>query len=569
MNSINTNEPKIYQKAYLMSTSKNNRPNKPDPKSPKTPKEASQAAGDSPLAKGKDSLKSILKSTSILSLGTLVSRILGFIRDVILATLLGTGFRADAFVVALKIPNLFRDLVGEGAINSAVVPVFSEYKERYKDKTFWNFVSVVFSLALIVLSVMCILGIIFAPILIRVIVPGFMAEPEKLAMTITLTRIMFPYLIFIGLTAYCMGLLFTFRSFKVTAFSASLLNVAIIISALIAGKTMAEPVFGLAIGVLVGGVLQLAVHIPPMLKAGTRLSVPKKFNHPGVLKIGRLLIPRVFGGGVYQLTVLVDNFCASLAAIVGAGGISAIYYANRIIQFPMGIFTIALASVILPSLSGLAHKKDHKSIKEMIVFSLENIFFVMCPTIIILLFLSNPLIRVLFERGEFNARSTEITSWALSFYAIGLFSFGGIKILVTAFHSMQDTKTPVLVAALCLMINASLNFILMVPLKIGGIALASSIAATVDFLILFYVMDKRLGGFDSDLFKYFLKVAAAALVTGGCVFWLWETVVITPEFVKLSLIGVFGIILYFFVSLAFRVDQSVKMCAFLRDRWQD
>ena len=277
---------------------------------------------------------------------------------------------------------------------------------------------------------------------------------------------------------------------------------------------MKEPVYGLAIGVLVGGLLQLLAQIHPMIKCGMVYQRPKTLNHPGALKIGKLLIPRVLGGGVYQMSVFLDTFCASLSSLVGPGGVSAIYYANRIIQFPMGIFSVALASAVLPTLSGLAQKNDIPSLKKTVAFSLENIFFIMCPTTVIILFLSTPIIKVLFERGQFDVYSSDITSSALAFLSIGLFSFGGIKILVTAFHALQDTKTPVKVAFICLCINAALNFILMIPLKVGGIALASAIAGTVDFLALFYILDKRLGGLDSGLLNFFAKVTFASGLIG-------------------------------------------------------
>lgn len=506
-----------------------------------------------------DSPRSIIRSTSILSVGTLASRILGFIRDVVLAKLFGTGFAADAFFVAQRIPNLFRDLVGEGATNAAVVPVLAEYKQKDDKEKFWEFVSVIFAISMMLLSIITILGIIFTPVIVRVMVPGFMADPDKLMLTIQLTKIMFPYLVFIGLTAFSFGILFTFRSFTAPAFSPCLLNIVVIISAFVSSWYMKEPIFGLAIGVLIGGVLQLAVQIKPLWALGFRLRWPKTLKHPGARKIGRLFIPRMVGSGVYQLTVLVDTFCASLQSIVGAGGISAIYYANRIIQFPMGIFSVALASAVLPSLSGMASKKDLASIKKMVTFSLENIFFIMCPTTVILLLLSNPIIRILFQRGEFDAYSTDITSSALSFYAIGLFSFGGIKILVTAFHALQDTKTPVKVAALCLGINATLNFILMVPLKVGGIALASAISGTVDFLILFYIINKRLGGVDSGLAVYFCKVLLAASVTGIFEYWMWNHWIGINEIVKLVLVGGLGVVIYMGFCLSLRVSQAHKI----------
>ena len=506
-----------------------------------------------------DSHRSLVRSTSIISLGTLGSRILGFLRDIILARLMGTGMQADAFFVALKIPNLFRDLVGEGATNAAVVPVMSEYKEKKDPQAFWHFVSVILALSLVVLSVLTILGILLSPLIVRMIVPGFMADPEKLNLTIHLTKLMFPYLVFIGLTAYGVGILSTFRSFLIPALAPCFFNLALIVSALIASRTMEEPVFGLAVGVLIGGVLQLVIHIPPLLKMGITFKWPKTLNHPGAQKIGRLLIPRMLGSGIYQFTVFIDNFCASLSHIVGPGGISAIYYANRIIQFPMGIFSIALASAVLPTLSELATKKDIPSLKKTVVFSLENIFFIMCPTTVILLLLSNPIIRILFQRGEFGAYSTDITSWTLAYYSIGLFSFGGIKILVTVFHSLQDTKTPVKVAGFCFLINATLNFLLMGPLKIGGIALASSISGTIDFLILFYLIDKKLEGLNSGLFPYFCKVTFASAMTGVFEFWAWNRFFFSHEAVKLAVIGFSGFVFYLIVCLILKVHQARKI----------
>lgn len=505
-----------------------------------------------------DSHRSIIKSTSILSLGTLASRVLGFFRDVILAKLLGTGLTADAFFVALKIPNLFRDLAGEGATNAAIVPVLSEYKEKKDREDFWNFAGVLLALAFIILSVITILGVVFAPVLVRLMAPGFMADPAKLSLTIRLTKGMFPYLVLMGLAAYSMGILFTFRSFTVTAFSPCLLNIAVIISALIAFRTMREPVFGLAVGVLAGGVLQLAFQFHALSKIGMRYRWPKTLRHPGAVQVGKLLIPRIMGSGVYQLNVFIDTFCASLSMIVGQGGISAIYYANRIIQLPMGIFGVALASAVLPALSKFASKNDIPSIKKTVVFSLENIFFVMCPTTVILLLLADPVIRVLFQRGEFGFYSTMITASTLSYYAIGLFSFGGIKILVTAFYALQDTKTPVKAAALCLVVNAILNFVLMSPLKVGGIALASSISGTLDFLILFYVLDKRLDGLDFDLPRYVVKVLSASGATGVVLFGFWYYVPAANEILKMIAAGFLSLLTYGTISLALKIEQAQK-----------
>lgn len=513
-----------------------------------------------------DSHHSIIKSGSIIAGGTLSSRILGFIRDIILARILGTGLKADAFFVATKIPNLFRDLVGEGATNSSVVPVLSEYRVKKTPEEFWNFVSVILVMAMVALSVITLLGMIFVDPIVRLIAPGFIATPEKFELTVKLTRLVFPYLILIGLTAYSMAILYTFKSFRAPAYSPCLLNIAMIIGALISVKFMEEPVYGLAISVIAGGVLQLLAQQAALLKTGIRFKWPRTFKHAGALQVGKLFVPRLFGAGVYQASVLLDTFCASLASIVGPGGVSAIYYANRIIQLPMGVFGVALASAALPTLSDMVSNNDTEKFKKAVVFSLENIFFIMFPTSIIIMLLGMPVIRVLFERGEFDEYSTAITGGALMCYSLGLFSFGAIKIMVAAFHAMQDTRTPVKVAALCLMINAALNFLLMIPFKVSGIALASSTAATIDFLILFHLLDKRLGGLNSGLRLFIGKVLFATLVTGLGVYLGW-TFVPMPEALKLFVVGTAGFMIYGLLCVWLKVEPAQKLSEWMFRLW--
>ncbi len=505
-----------------------------------------------------DSKGGILKSTGIISLGTLASRILGFVRDILIAKLLGTAAAADVFFVAFRIPNLFRDLVGEGATNSALVPVISEYETKKERGELWRFVSVFLILSLMVLGAITILGIIFSPVIVRLIAPGFVAEPQKLQTAIQLTQIMFPYLILIGLTAYSMGILYTFRSFSAAAFSPCLLNIMMIISALVAAGTKQDVVFCLAMGVLAGGVAQLLWQIPPLFKNGIKFYKPQSLSHPGVKKVGQLLLPRVFGSAVYQLGIFIDTFCASLSAIVGSGGIAAIYYANRIVQFPMGIFSVALASAILPSMAGFAAKENTEDFKKTLAFALKNIFLIMLPMSVFIAVLSTPMTRLFFERGEFNAYSTQMTAWALLFYALGLVGFGGAKIMVTAFHSLQDTRTPVKVGFVCLAINAFLNFSLMGPMKIGGIALASSISSTVNFLVLFYILNKRLGCISHEMGGYFLKISWVALVMGAGVFWAWGNLSVPNEASRLIASSLFGFFIFIGGCWISKVEEIKK-----------
>lgn len=506
-----------------------------------------------------DANKGLSRSAFILFLGTLSSRILGFARDVVLAKILGTSIFADAFFVAFRIPNLFRDVLGEGAMNSSVVPVISEYEHKSEQKHFWDFLSTLAFIFLIFLSAITLAGIVLAPFIVRVIAPGLAVDPEQFLLTVQLTRIMFPYLIFIGLTAYSMGVLFTFRSFKAPAFGPCLLNLSMIISAFLSIRQDRDPVFFLAVGVLIGGVLQLMAQVIPIFLKKVRISFPRSFNHPGIKKIGKLLLPRLFGSAVYQMSVFVDTFCASLSFIVGAGGISAIYYANRIFQLPMGLFGFAVASAILPTLSGFASREEMPAFERTLRFALKNILFFMLPISLFLFLWAQPIIRVLFQRGEFDSYSTAITSWALLFYAIGLFFFAGIKILSTSFHALQDTATPAKVAGLCLVLNISLNFLLMVPLKVGGIALASSISAMVNFFILFYFLNRRFTELGQGLLYYGAKILLCSVAMGAVGKISFETLGFLPEAGRLVVTFFTSFISFVFFCFFLKIDHANQL----------
>lgn len=499
------------------------------------------------------SSRSLIKATSVISLGTLSSRILGFIRDMVLAKFFGTGWTADAFFVAWRIPNLFRDFLGEGAVNSTVVPVFSEYLKDGKELR--RFIGIVFYAALLILSAVTILGMVGAPVLVRLIAPGFALEPEKLDLSIRLTRIIFPYLVLIGLTAYSMGVLYTFRAFWVPAFSPCLLNVAMIASVFFVAGQKVEAVYALAAGVLAGGVLQLLAQMAALFKRGVVFGRPEGFAHPGLTKIARLLVPRMFGAGVYQLNVFVDTFCASLSMIVGQGGISAIYFANRLAQFPVGIFGFAMASAALPTMSGFAEQNNIPEFKKTVEFSLKNIFLVMIPASVFLAVLSKPVIHVLFERGAFDAYSTHITSQALLFYALGLFSFAGLKILVTAFHALQDTTTPVKAAVVALVLNVILNFLLMGPLKIGGIALASSIASTVNFVLLFRRLKERIGFSGEGIPVYTVKVFGISLLMAVAALAVWNYLQDVSAVLALACAVGTGVLVFPILCYLFKIEQ--------------
>lgn len=434
----------------------------------------------------------LLKSGGIVACGVLSSRVLGFLRDVILARFLGTGFLAEAFFVAQRIPNLLRDLAGEGAANAAVVPVLLEYSQKKSKEEWQECINAVLAWAVIILGAMTVIGMFAAPWIVRLIAPGFINDHAKLQLTVVLTRIMFPYLILIALTAFQVGILYSLNAFFAPAFGPCLLNLAMILSVWVALFFSWPLAYTISVGVLIGGVWQFWAQWAALRRRGVYWHMPATLNHEGARQIGRLLVPRLWGSAVYQLNVFVDTFCASLAFIVGAGGIAAIYYANRMIQFPLGVFGYALSSVTLPSLSKLVQEGDMPRFRSTLFFALRNLMVILIPTAVGMVIFSRGIITIVFQHGAFDAYSTAITSQVMFYAALGLPFFGASRILVSAFYALQDTKTPVKAATVCLGVNAVLNVILMFPLKIGGIALASSIAGMVNCLLLWVALKKRI-----------------------------------------------------------------------------
>jgi len=459
--------------------------------------------------------QAVARWATIISLATLVSRILGFIRDVIIARLFGVYLQAQAFVIAFRIPNLFRDLVGEGASNAAIVPVLSEYSLKHSSKEFWELVNILLNLLMVILSAITILGVIFSPLIVRLIAPGFIGSPDKLQATINLNRIIFPYLLLIGLAVYAMAVLNSLKSFAISAFAPCFLNIAIIVCALLFG----EGTSGLASGVLLGGILQLAVQIPLLYKKGFRFKFILDLKHPAVVQIKKLMLPRLASSSIYQLNNFVDSIFGSLAAVVGDGGVAVLYFSYRLIQFPIGIFSNAIAQAILPTFSTQALEANQENLKNTLSWGLRIVFFMMLPITALFMILAGPIVSTFFAGGKFDLNSAQLTSNALFFYSIGLTAYGGTKILQSCFFALKDTVTPAKIAGLALLMNIVLNALLMFPLKIGGLALATSISGIISFLFLFFILSKRLRDFgERQILKSFLRILAATLCMAAVCF---------------------------------------------------
>ncbi|MGE5308732.1 MAG: murein biosynthesis integral membrane protein MurJ [Deltaproteobacteria bacterium] len=457
--------------------------------------------------------RQVAKSAGVIGLATLCSRLLGFVRDIVIARLFGVYVYAQAFVIAFKIPNLFRDMIGEGASNAAFVPVFSEYTGRGRKEEFWELVNAGMNFILVVLSAITLLGILLSPVLVRLVAPGFSADAQQFLTTVKLNRLIFPYILLIGLTAYFMGVLNSLRHFAVPAFAPCLLNIAIIVCALVWG----EGIKGLASGVLIGGVLQLAVQVPVLYSKGYRFRFSLKgFGHPDLKRILRLLTPRLFSTAIYQLNNFVDTIFGSLVFIVGTGGVAALYFSYRLIQFPLGIFSNSLSQAILPVMSTQAIEEDRSKLRKTVGFGLRSVLFVMIPASVAFMVLSKPMISALFRGGKFDAYAVDMTASALFFYSIGLFAYGATKVVNCAFFAIKDTVTPTKISVLTLVLNIVFNALLIYPLKIGGLALATSISGIVTFAVSLQALKSRIGGVDlAGMAEYITKVIAASAGMGA------------------------------------------------------
>lgn len=512
--------------------------------------------------------RKLIKSTGIIGSATITSRILGFIRDILIAARFGTGIFADAFFVAFRLPNMLRDMVGEGAMNAAIVPVLTEYSHTRSKEEYWEVARIILNLMLTILLILSVFGVVFAPLLVRIIAPGFLKDPEKFRTTVVLTRMVFPYILLLGIVAYSKGVLNSLHYFTTPAFAPVVLNATMIVVLLVLCPIIG--IKGLIAGVLLGGLFEVLIQIKPLKERGLRLKKGFKLAHPIAKRIGKLLLPRAVGTAVYQLSVLIDTVLASLAWIVGTGGVAALYYSNRLVQLPLAVFGISLATAALPKMTKEVALKDMEKLKNTISFSLRTVFTVMIPSSVGLMVLARPIVRILFQRGEFTIYSTAITTSALFFYSFGLLAYAGIKILVSTYYSMGDTRTPVKTASAALVINLILNLILMWPLKVGGLALATSIAATANFIVLYIILTSRIGDIGTRrIVSSLVRIFASSIIMGIVTFilsriLLKDTGGTLTAFLRLFLVIGVSSLVYLVFSYIFGVESVRKVFTIIR-----
>jgi putative peptidoglycan lipid II flippase len=462
--------------------------------------------------------KQILKSASIISLVTIVSRVLGYVRDQRIVLLLGTSHISDSFFLAYRIPNLFRRLVGEGSMTSSFIPVFTKYMREKSKEEVWEFANNLFWTLALVLAVITVLGMVFSPIVIHTFTPSA-AKDLHWDEAIALNRIIFPYLFFIGLAALAMGILNCFQIFGLPAATPVLLNMAIILFSVGAvWHYFKDPAISLAVGVLVGGALQFLIQVPMLVQKGMNFKFGLSYAHPGIQNVARLMLPRFFGIGIGQINFFVDTYFAN-SARMPQGSLTALTVADRVMELVLGGYAIAVATAILPMMSHQAAAKDFDALKKTLTFSVRIVAFITVPAALGLMILREPIIRVLFQHGQFVAESTKLTARALLYYAVGLPALASVKLVVPAFYSTGDTKTPVIVASMSLVINIVLNIVFLQfffkRVQNGGPALATAIACFFDFFALFIIFRLRYGALGTmEILRSFSKISLCAGIMG-------------------------------------------------------
>jgi putative peptidoglycan lipid II flippase len=434
----------------------------------------------------------VLRSATVVSASTLVSRILGMIRDIACASLLGAGAAWDAFVVAWRIPNLFRRLLGEGALSSAFIPIFTAEREARGDAAAFGFFRAVLTLLTIVLAVLTVIGVATALLLPTDL---FGDDTAKAELTLSVLAIVFPYVLLVNVMALFMAILNSLDRFFAPAIAPAVLNIFWIGGALLAPAVSSDPatqVRVVATAILLGGVVQLAIQIPVLLRSGVSLRPSTDFRKPAVRRMLLLMWPMVLGLAPVQVSILVDTLIAE-AMIEGDGANSYLFYGNRLVQFPIALIGIAMAIVVFPVFSRQARAGASAALDSTLRQSLRFTFFLSLPATAGLAVLATPLIRLIFERGAFGPADTEATAGVLAMYAVGIPAYCGLQILTRLYYSMEEVRTPVRMGAVMVAVNLVLNLLLVGPLKEAGLSLATALAATLNFAILALLARRRLG----------------------------------------------------------------------------
>jgi putative peptidoglycan lipid II flippase len=436
--------------------------------------------------------KNIARAAGVVGAATMLSRIMGMVRDMVVSRLFGAGLYTDAFFAAFQIPNMLRRFFAEGALTSAFVPTFSEWHTQKGEEQARELANVCFTILTMVMAVITVAGVVFSPQIVTMMFPGFADNPEKYRITVLLNRVMFPYIFFVSLVALCMGILNTVRHFFTPAVSTVFLNISMILCTIFLHGFFRVPIVALALGVLVGGLLQLLLQVPVLFSKGFIVRPNFNYRHPAVKRIALLMGPSVFGVGVYYLNIAVGTI---LASMLPEGSVSYLYYAQRLFEFPQGIFTVSVAQAVLPSMSRQAAAGDMDALKESLSYGVRLTLFITIPAMVGLIFCSTPIFSLLFMGGAFNYSKAVNCGIALVYYSVGLTFVAMVRVLVPAFFALKDTKSPVGTAFVAFVLNLLFSLVLMGPMKHSGLALASSLSALGNMSLLLWLIRRKIGPF--------------------------------------------------------------------------
>jgi len=516
------------------------------------------------------------KAAGVIGLAVMCSRVLGLLREVVCAALFGGGGAMDAFTAAFRIPNLLRDLFAEGALSTAFVTTFSKTIARGGDHAAWRLADKVATLTALVLGVLCLAGMVFSPQLVALIAPGF--EPHKAALTVQLTRIMFPFILLVSLAALVMGMLNAKSVFGMPAMASSFFNIGSIVGGVILGAWI-DPHFGpraligLAIGTLIGGALQLGVQLPSLARLGYRFRPDLQWRDAGVSAILLLMGPSVIAASTTQVNVLVNSMFAST---LGDGRIFWLSIAFRLMQLPLGLFGVALGTVTLPLLSRLVVAGQMDAFRSELSRGMRLAFLLTVPATIGLMMLAEPIISVLYQHGRFNAYDAAQAAGALRYYAIGLAGYAALKVLVSAFYALDQRKTPMFVSFLAVALNLVFNWIFTFSLGWGhrGLAFSTGCVASCNFLVLYALMRRHLRGLESRRMLGMLgKVALASIplvaLCAASSYWLlaaWATQLFVHTLIALLATVVLGALVFLGCGAVLHIEELDELIAALRRR---
>ncbi len=549
---------------------------------------------------------SVARSAGIVSIAVMFSRVLGLVREMIFAKFFGAGFLSDAFIVGFRIPNLLRDLFAEGALSAAFVKVFTDYQLKNSEAEAWRLASLIFNGLAVVLSVICILGIFLSPLFVKIITYNYLGDPnhyyppEKAALATLLMQIMFPFILLVALAALAMGVLNTKGRFGIPASASTAFNVVSIVFGLgiafwlsggawersvdklvIPSDAAQWAIIGMSIGTLLGGAAQLLIQIPSLFKVGFRFSWRLSFRDDGVRRVMRLMGPAIIGTGAIQVKVLVDTIVASGID----GGASWLNYSFRLMQFPIGVFGVAIGTAAIPTLARLASEENGDKFRSTLSDAIKLVFLLAIPSAFGLVVLGNPIISLIYERGEFTAFDTDMTAWALTAYSVGLAAYAAIKVLSPAFYALDDAKTPMYISLASILVHVPASFGMMQLLSTvgvtperpngfghAGVALTTSIVATVNFLALAFFMRRRTNGLNGrDILSSFARIVLASAAMSAAAYFIYY--LLTRYFIdkglSVRLIEAFvpiiiGGIVFLIVAKLLRISELEQIVATLR-----